>query len=180
MCFGRGSRKEENTGSCGHFSGWAFPSAGVWMCIVFFAYRFFHSTPFLLLDNRDEDFVRPTKALHEWEDFPALVGSRDLERMGTWMAVNQQLKRFAVLTNLRVAQDQAEDEKLKRSRGKAVLEALTNEHPLEEVSGAAQSRRGSVCRVQSGHWRPFRMVPRVRTRLVLRKPPLVRPISRSL
>lgn len=102
------------------------------MCIVFFAYRVFCSCPFLLLDNRDEYLKRPTKPLHQWEDFPSIIASRDLERKGTWMAVNKELKRFAVLTNLREPFQKIANQKLK-SRGQAVLKVITDTIPLHEA-----------------------------------------------
>ena len=72
------------------------------MCIVFLAYRYFENVPFAILNNRDEDRDRKTEELHEWEGFPIIAG-RDLEKGGSWFALNKVTKRFIVLTNYQEA-----------------------------------------------------------------------------
>jgi len=53
----------------------------------------------VLVANRDEFHARPTAALAEWPDLP-IVGGRDLEAGGTWLAIGRD-QRFGLLTNLR-------------------------------------------------------------------------------
>lgn len=82
------------------------------MCVAFIALASASSTSavrVLVAFNRDEDYERPTKSLHEWE--PALednttvksrvvvVGGRDTKCGGTWMAQCRRTGRWALLTN---------------------------------------------------------------------------------
>ena len=43
--------------------------------------------------NRDESFERKTEALQYWPELKVYCG-RDLEKGGTWLAINQKGKRF--------------------------------------------------------------------------------------
>lgn len=75
-----------------------------------------------LVANRDEFHARPTAPLAVWLDAPEILGGRDLEAGGTWLAVHRR-GRFAAVTNVR-------EPRLKRpegapSRGALVREALT-------------------------------------------------------
>ncbi|HHX34774.1 MAG TPA: NRDE family protein [Gammaproteobacteria bacterium] len=70
------------------------------MCLVVFAWRPGTRQPLLLLANRDEVHGRPSAALTQWSDQPAIHAGRDLEAGGTWLGVAEQ-GRFATLTNIR-------------------------------------------------------------------------------
>lgn len=56
--------------------------------------------PLQLIGNRDEFHARATAPLAAWDDAPHLVGGRDLEAGGSWLATNRQ-GRVAALTNVR-------------------------------------------------------------------------------
>ncbi|WP_346799042.1 NRDE family protein [Halomonas sp. Bachu 37] len=94
------------------------------MCLIAFSWQPGDATPLRLIANRDELHARPAAPLATWSDAPHLVGGRDLEAGGTWLAVNRN-GRIAALTNVR-------DPSLimpatTPSRGALVREAL--EHP---------------------------------------------------
>ncbi|MEM9605587.1 MAG: NRDE family protein [Pseudomonadota bacterium] len=87
------------------------------MCIVFLALDTpDNSAGFTVLANRDEFVDRPTAGAHRWTDRPGLIGGRDLEAGGTWLAVTP-AGRFAAVTNVR-APDRVQSGK--RSRGDLV------------------------------------------------------------
>lgn len=70
------------------------------MCLIAFHFAPGSNTPLTLVANRDEFHARPAAPLAGWEDAPWLVGGRDLEAGGTWLAVHRR-GRFAAVTNVR-------------------------------------------------------------------------------
>ncbi|NLY13839.1 MAG: NRDE family protein [Gammaproteobacteria bacterium] len=70
------------------------------MCLVVFAWQPHSRQPLLLLANRDEVHGRPSAALAQWADQPAIYAGRDLDAGGTWLGVAEH-GRFATLTNIR-------------------------------------------------------------------------------
>lgn len=70
------------------------------MCLISFAWQPGTPTPLRLIGNRDEFYARPTAPLGEWQDNPALVGGRDLEAGGSWLAAKRGGV-VAALTNVR-------------------------------------------------------------------------------
>lgn len=98
------------------------------MCLVLFAYKKHPVYKLIVAANRDEFYQRETAPIHFWEDEPALLAGRDLEKMGTWMGVTQ-AGRFAALTNYR---DPGEISEGKQSRGKLVSNGLTYNGEIED------------------------------------------------
>lgn len=100
------------------------------MCIVAIAWQCFtditHGSarlPVVLLSNRDEFFDRPTSPLHHWTDTPILAG-RDDKSGGTWLGVNPDNGKWAIVLNVReVGQPEPKD---KISRGHLVSDYLTS------------------------------------------------------
>ncbi|MGM0983663.1 MAG: NRDE family protein [Pseudomonadota bacterium] len=91
------------------------------MCLIAFEHTPGSAFPLRLVANRDEFHARPTASLGAWDDAPEIIGGRDLEAGGTWLAVHR-CGRFAAVTNVR-------DPRLKvppgaPSRGALVREAL--------------------------------------------------------
>ncbi|PMR73002.1 NRDE family protein [Billgrantia endophytica] len=91
------------------------------MCLIAFEYRPDTRVPLRLVANRDEFHHRPSAPLGTWGDAPGIVGGRDLEAGGSWLAVHRS-GRFAAVTNVR-------DPALKvgaaaPSRGQLVRDAL--------------------------------------------------------
>jgi uncharacterized protein with NRDE domain len=50
--------------------------------------------------NRDEFHARPAVALAPWRDPPGIIGGRDLQASGTWLAVDTR-RRVGIVTNFR-------------------------------------------------------------------------------
>ena len=93
------------------------------MCLVAFAYHVDPQFPLIVAGNRDEFHTRPTKGAQWWPDHPGILGGRDLQAGGTWLAMHRN-GRFATVTNFRDAQ--IESGKL-RSRGHLVAEFLESD-----------------------------------------------------
>ncbi len=70
------------------------------MCLITFAYKIHPKYKLILVANRDEFFSRPTATAHWWSDHTAILGGRDLQAKGTWMAMHRN-GRFAAVTNYR-------------------------------------------------------------------------------
>ena len=70
------------------------------MCLIVVGWRVHADYPLLLAANRDEFHARPTAAAARWPDAPQIVGGRDLEAGGTWLAVSPG-ERLAAVTNVR-------------------------------------------------------------------------------
>lgn len=96
------------------------------MCLAIVSYQQDSNYPFFAVNNRDEYHDRPTKTCHFWQDYPNILGGRDLQAGGTWFAVNRNGS-FALVTNYR-------DPRLKKpkftlSRGKIVKDFLISSDP---------------------------------------------------
>ena len=72
------------------------------MCLLVFALRQHDDLPLIVAGNRDEFHSRPTQPAHWWPDKHDIVGGRDLQAGGTWLAVHRS-GRFAAVTNHRDA-----------------------------------------------------------------------------
>lgn len=97
------------------------------MCLLSFHIGHHPIYKLIFCANRDESYERPTKEAHFWEDFPFLLGGRDLEQMGTWLGITKS-GRLAALTNYR---EKTLHRKGKKSRGEIVTSYLIgNETPV--------------------------------------------------
>lgn len=83
------------------------------MCLIAFAYKAHPKYKLILTANRDEFYARPTAAADWWTDYPFILGGRDLQAQGTWMAISKD-GRFAAVTNYRDLHNIRDDA---RSRG---------------------------------------------------------------
>lgn len=70
------------------------------MCLVNFHFQDHPFYKLIVVANRDEFYDRPTATAGFWEDYPNILGGRDLMHMGTWLGVTRD-GRFAALTNYR-------------------------------------------------------------------------------
>ncbi|NCF14038.1 MAG: hypothetical protein GWP62_01930 [Gammaproteobacteria bacterium] len=88
------------------------------MCLIAISLGQSDQYPFILAANRDEFHARPTKSAHWWPDKPDILGGRDLQAGGTWLALHRS-GRFATVTNFR---DAAPPLPKHRSRGYLVTD----------------------------------------------------------
>lgn len=106
------------------------------MCLLLLAFDVVPGRPWLLLGNRDEFHARPAVAAHAWADAAGVVGGRDLQAGGTWLALNRN-GRFAAVTNVRTGNAAT----AARSRGELVVQFLAGaQAPLDYAAGVAASR----------------------------------------
>ncbi len=105
------------------------------MCLLIVAHRVHPEYPLIVAGNRDEFYARPTLDAHWWEDRPDVLGGRDLEAGGSWLAVSRQ-GRFAAVTNYR---DGSRGPASNTSRGELINDFLGSDlQPaewLESVDG---------------------------------------------
>ncbi len=102
------------------------------MCLVVLAFKQSAEFPLIVLGNRDEFHSRPTRDANWWADMPDIVGGRDLQAGGTWLALHRN-GRFATVTNFR---DAKREHPGLRSRGHLVTEFLRgNLTPMSYLQG---------------------------------------------
>lgn len=90
------------------------------MCLIFLSINSHPSYKLIVAANRDEFYNRQTAPAHFWKDHSEIIGGRDLEASGTWMAMNRNGK-IAMITNYR---DPANINPKAPSRGKLVSDFL--------------------------------------------------------
>ncbi|MBT8098952.1 MAG: NRDE family protein, partial [Gammaproteobacteria bacterium] len=59
------------------------------MCLVVLAYGVDEDHRLIVAANRDEFHARPTRAAEWWADQPDVLGGRDLQAGGTWLALHR-------------------------------------------------------------------------------------------
>ena len=91
------------------------------MCLIVVAHKVSDRFPLIVAANRDEDYQRPTRVAHIWDDAADVIGGRDLRHGGSWLAITR-TGRIAAVTNLRgAARDDA------RSRGLLVRDFVMSD-----------------------------------------------------
>lgn len=116
------------------------------MCLIAFAWETHPDYRLILAANRDEFHARPAAALQWWSDEPAVLGGRDLEAGGTWLAVGKS-GRFATVTNYR------EDLKVQRgfrSRGELVAAFVTGRDAPERFATGIEGNSYAGVNVLAG------------------------------
>lgn len=108
------------------------------MCLIVAAWRAHPDWRLIVAANRDEFHARPASPAAFWPDRPALLGGRDLEAKGTWMAVSRR-GRFAAVTNYRGAREPSAAE----SRGALVTRFLESDVPAKDYVGQVVERQAS-------------------------------------
>jgi uncharacterized protein with NRDE domain len=109
------------------------------MCLILLALGVHSRYPFVLAANRDEFHRRPTAGARHWDDAPDVLGGRDLEQGGTWLALARR-GAFGAVTNYR---DPANRMGAPRSRGYLVSDfvrgnASAREHVTEAVARGSE------------------------------------------
>jgi len=109
------------------------------MCIIFVALHQHPKYPIIVIANRDEFFVRPTKtADDDWLSSGDIIAGRDIQAGGTWFGVTMSGK-FAALTNCRNPKD-ASLISTHTSRGQLVIDYLKgDEDPMTYLSKISQN-----------------------------------------
>jgi uncharacterized protein with NRDE domain len=107
------------------------------MCLVVIAFRAAAEWPFMLAANRDERHARPASAATWWRDRQGVIGGRDLEAGGTWLAMDLR-GRVAAVTNVR----EEGPRQTGRSRGGLVAEFVSSDTAAAEYADTA-ARAGS-------------------------------------
>lgn len=100
------------------------------MCIVLAAYNSHPDYKLVLIANRDEFHSRPSKILHNWGRNPNILGGKDIEAGGTWLATSTAGK-VATITNVRKA---TSDIPALRSRGLLVTDFLETSVHIDQFN----------------------------------------------
>jgi uncharacterized protein with NRDE domain len=126
------------------------------MCLVAVAVRSHPRYPIVLVGNRDEWHTRPAAAADWWPDHPDVLGGRDLEAMGSWLAIDRR-GRFAVVTNQPVKPPPSDTAP---SRGQLVTDYLAGNRSsasfLERIAAQAAGYAG-FCLVVGGPEKAFEL-----------------------
>jgi len=102
------------------------------VCLIVLSVGQHPDYPLILAANRDEFHARPTRDAHWWPDRRGVLGGRDLQAGGTWLALHKS-GRFATVTNFRDAQPPSPKH---RSRGHLVTGFLeSNSSPRDYLEG---------------------------------------------
>jgi uncharacterized protein with NRDE domain len=112
------------------------------MCLILFAYRSHPRYPLIVAANRDEFFSRPAKVANYWGSTPEILGGRDLQGGGTWLAIEPSGS-FGAVTNYRDPSLVVDDAP---SRGKLVIDFLTSslstDAYLDQISQTGSEHNG--------------------------------------
>lgn len=92
------------------------------MCLIFISLQNHPTYKLVVAANRDEFYQRKTAAASFWSDHPNILGGRDLEASGTWMAMDTGGK-ISMVTNYR---DPLNINPKAPSRGQLVSDYLLN------------------------------------------------------
>ncbi|HZY80781.1 MAG TPA: NRDE family protein [Cyclobacteriaceae bacterium] len=106
------------------------------MCLIFVALNHHPIYKLVVASNRDEFYNRRTAAAGYWDDFPNVVGGRDLEAGGTWMGMSTGGK-ISMLTNYR---DPAHIMKGAPSRGHLVADYLEQEVNADDYTKLVRAK----------------------------------------
>ncbi len=101
------------------------------MCLIVFAWQAHPRYRLVLGANRDEFHARPAAPLAWWPDAPDVLGGRDLQAGGTWLAIAR-AGRFATVTNYR---EQLAPSPAVHSRGKLVTGFLAADESAMAFAG---------------------------------------------
>ncbi|MDR1890157.1 MAG: NRDE family protein [Zoogloeaceae bacterium] len=106
------------------------------MCLILFAWRVLPDYPLVLAANRDEFYRRPSLPLARWADAPEVLGGRDQQAGGGWLACHVD-GRFAAVTNVREGVAARVGAKSgAKSRGQLVADYLRGKLPPAEFVAA--------------------------------------------
>ncbi|HLL20791.1 MAG TPA: NRDE family protein [Kofleriaceae bacterium] len=110
------------------------------MCTIAILIEVVAGAPLVLAANRDELYARPARSPEVLRDVPRVVGGRDVQSQGTWLAVRGD-GRFAAVTNQRALVAPAPG---LVSRGHVVIETVAADDPDAYVSGLDATKYASM------------------------------------
>ena len=93
--------------------------------------------PLILAANRDEFFARPTLQAAPWPESAAVIGGRDLEKGGSWLALSAS-GQLAAVTNFR---DGTRTKSGSRSRGLLVSDFVLSDLDARQYIEAVRASR---------------------------------------
>ena len=108
------------------------------MCLIFLSVQNHPRYKLIIAANRDEFYQRRTAPAQWWQDQPGILGGRDLEAGGTWMAVSRNGK-IALVTNYRDPKNIKADAP---TRGHLVLDFLQNKTEPEAYIRDVEKKSG--------------------------------------
>lgn len=94
------------------------------MCLILFAWKVHPRYRLVLAGNRDEFLDRPTAQMDYWDDLRQVVGGRDVEKGGSWLAADIN-GRWSAVTNFR---DGGRAVSKNLSRGHLISDYLASDH----------------------------------------------------
>ncbi len=107
------------------------------MCLINFHLNNHSKYKLVMAANRDEEYSRPTKEAHYWEEHPHILGGRDLRGMGTWLGITKS-GRISALTNIRNTKELLSTHQ--KSRGHLVSGYLTgNQNPSDYLNDISKT-----------------------------------------
>ena len=104
------------------------------MCLIVFAWKAHPRYPLVLATNRDEFHARRSAPMDYWEDMRDVLGGRDLEKGGSWLATNVD-GRWAAVTNFR---DGSPPPSPAPSRGHLVKDYLASDLTATDYAAAIE------------------------------------------
>src|SRR5262245_52820704 len=102
------------------------------MCLIVLALGASPRYPLIVAANRDEQHARATASAAWWREPPHVLGGRDLEAGGTWLALDR-AGRFAAVTNIREPNRPVAP----RSRGSLIVDFFADRASAESYSARA-------------------------------------------
>lgn len=109
---------------------------GLIVCLLAFSWCQHPHYRLILVANRDEFHARPTAVAGWWDDHDGLLGGRDLEAGGSWLALHRR-GRLALATNYREAMQQTS---YPASRGALVSSFVAGETRPRDYADALESQ----------------------------------------
>ncbi len=109
------------------------------MCILLVSKYPSRDYNLIVIANRDEYHSRQTDRLGFWSTCPGVIGGRDLEAGGGWLAVSR-TGRLAAITNINAGRSLRPDAK---SRGLIVRDFLNTDAPADEYAKKLRSDHDS-------------------------------------
>jgi uncharacterized protein with NRDE domain len=106
------------------------------MCLLLAACEQHRDFRLIVAANRDEFYARPALPADFWPDNDMILGGRDLQGSGTWLAVNKR-GAFAAITNVRTSMSVAAP----RSRGLIISDYLTSPSTAGQFVSELNERR---------------------------------------